>query len=57
MDQRNTKAGGFLMVIAIFAGLIGGIAMHSPIRGIIAGTALGIVAALAVWWVDRRPTP
>lgn len=57
MDQRNQIAGGFLMVVAIFAGLIVGIAMHSPMRGVIAGTVLGIVAAVGIWLADRRRAP
>lgn len=54
MDQRNARGGGFFLVIAIFTGLIAEIAMHSPIRGVIAGTVVGIFAALTVWLVDRR---
>jgi hypothetical protein len=54
MDQRNARGGGFFLVIAIFTGLIAGIAMHSPIRGVIAGTVVGILAAMTLWLADRR---
>lgn len=57
VDQRNQIAGGFPMVVAIFAGLIAGIALHSPIRGVIAGAVLGAIAAAATWLIDRRRAP
>lgn len=56
MDQRNPLAGGCLMTGAIFIGLAVGIAIHSPITGVVGGTVVGAGAALATWLIDRRRT-
>ena len=41
-------------MIGILAGLVWGVASGEPTLGILAGTALGVAAALVLWLVDRR---
>jgi hypothetical protein len=52
--QRTRKAGGFFLMGAIMLGFAAGIATDDAMRGVVIGTAIGIVIALAIWLVDRR---
>jgi hypothetical protein len=54
MTSRNSRAGGVFLVIAIFVGLVWGIAAGNPMQGIIFGTVAGVALAVAVWLMDRR---
>jgi hypothetical protein len=54
MQTRTTHAGGCLLILAIFAGIGGGIAAGQPMLGTLIGTAAGILIAVAVWLIDRR---
>jgi hypothetical protein len=54
MRTRTTHAGGCLLVLAIFAGIGGGIAARQPMLGTLVGTGVGIAIAIAVWLIDRR---
>jgi hypothetical protein len=54
MTNRNSRAGGVFLVIGIFLGLSWGIAAGNPMKGILIGTAGGIVLAVGVWLIDRR---
>lgn len=51
---NEPKAGGALLAISIMVGAVAGIALGQASAGVIAGTAIGIVIALALWWRDRR---
>ena len=51
--ERTPKSGGFLLVAAILLGFAGGLATGDAMRGVIIGTAIGIIIAVAVWLVDR----
>lgn len=51
--DRTPKAGGFLLVAAILLGFAAGLATGDVMRGVIIGTGVGIVIAIAVWLVDR----
>ncbi|HVF84079.1 MAG TPA: hypothetical protein VM913_07915 [Sphingomicrobium sp.] len=53
MDSRSPQAGGCLLLLCIMAGGWWGLQSGSTGRGLIFGTAAGVVAALAVWLVDR----
>lgn len=53
MMQRSPKAGGFFLMAAILLGFVGGIATGDAMRGVIIGTAIGIVAAVTLWLSDR----
>ncbi len=53
MPRRTTKAGGCFLTICILAGFPLGLAMGNPMKGILIGTAVGAVLALATWLIDR----
>lgn len=53
METRSPQAGGCLLIIGILAGGWLGLQSGSAGRGLVYGTAAGIVAALAVWLIDR----
>jgi len=54
MTQRTTHAGGFLLILAIFAGFAGGLATGQLLLGSVIGLAAGTALAVAVWLIDRR---
>jgi len=54
MQTRSTHAGGFLLILAIFAGFGGGIATGQLLLGSVFGLAAGIILAVIVWLIDRR---
>lgn len=54
MAKRNARAGGIFLTIGILAGLIWGVSAGDPMMGILIGTALGALAALLLWLLDRR---
>ncbi len=51
---QEPRAGGALIAGSILAGAVIGIALHQATIGVLAGTAIGITAALLLWWRDRR---
>ena len=54
MARSNSRAGGIFLTVGIFAGFGWGIAVGEPMKGILAGTAIGAAAALLLWLLDRR---
>lgn len=52
--KRTPIAGGCFLVAPILLGFGIGIATGDAMRGVILGTAAGILAALAVWLLDSR---
>lgn len=57
MDNRSgSKAQGTGAIIAgsIILGTVGGVILGQPSIGFLAGTGLGIVAALLLWLRERR---
>ena len=54
MQTKTTQAGGFLLVLAMFAGIARGISAGQPMLGLLIGTGAGIAIATAVWLIDRR---
>jgi hypothetical protein len=52
--RRNSLSGGFFLFAAILVGFGFGVAWGDPLRGVLAGTAVGAVAALLLWLWDRR---
>ena len=54
MNRRTTKAGGCFVTFCILAGAAAGIAIGNPMKGILIGTAIGILLAVALWLMDRR---
>ena len=54
MRQNKSLAGGCFLMAAILAGTIWGVWAGEPMKGVLAGTGIGIAAALLVWLVDAR---
>ena len=54
MRMSDPRAGGCFLTIAILLGFVGGLAIGNPMKGILAGTAVGATVALIVWLIDRR---
>jgi hypothetical protein len=54
MHGSNSKSGGCFLAICIIAGFFTGLAIGDPMKGVILGTAGGIVIALLLWLSDRR---
>jgi hypothetical protein len=54
MNSSTTKAGGCFLTFCILAGSASGIAIGNPMKGILIGTAIGAVLAVALWLIDRR---
>ena len=54
MPTRSPLAGGFFLILAIFAGFAIGVARGQASIGVLAGTAVGTAIALFIWWLDRR---
>jgi hypothetical protein len=53
MRARTTRAGGCFLTICILAGFPLGLAIGNPMKGILIGSATGILLALATWLIDR----
>ena len=52
--SKTTNAGDCFLTLCILAGFPLGLALGDPMKGILIGTAAGIVAAVSVWLLDRR---
>lgn len=49
---RSSRAGGCLLSICIVTGFPLGLTIGNPMKGVLIGTAVGIVAAVAIWLID-----
>ena len=54
MPNRSPLAGGFFLILAIFAGFAIGVSRGQAMAGVLIGTAVGTAIALGVWALDRR---
>ena len=54
MQRPTAKAGGCFLTLCILAGFVVGLAIRNPMKGVLAGTAVGALAAIILWLVDRR---
>ena len=52
--RRTTRAGGCFLTLCILAGFPLGLALGNPMKGVLIGTAAGIVIAVLLWLIDRR---
>lgn len=52
--KRAPIAGGCFLVAPILLGFAVGLATGDAMRGVLLGTAAGIVAAIAIWLLDSR---
>ena len=57
METKRKHAGGCFLMATILLGFLGGVAIRDPIKGVLIGTAIGTVIAVAIWLVDRRRQP
>ena len=53
MTTPSSQAGGFLLVLCILIGTAFGIWQGQPSIGVLGGTAVGVLIAVALWWRDR----
>ena len=54
-DQPSkARAGGFFLMLAIFAGAIAGVVVGQPSIGLLVGIGVGSVIAVGLWLSDRR---
>jgi len=56
-ETENSKprlAGGIFVALGLLLGAIVGIAINQPSAGMVAGFAMGVVIALAIWFIDSK---
>lgn len=56
-DPNRAKpmtAGGFFIAALALAGVIAGGLMGQPTIGLLAGLAVGVAIAIAIWWTGRE---
>jgi hypothetical protein len=54
MQRPTARAGGCFLTICILAGFPLGLALGNPMKGILIGTGVGILAAVGLWLIDSR---
>ena len=52
-ERSGTQAGGAILALTIILGAVIGTVLGQSSIGVVAGTAIGIVAVLVVWQRDR----
>ena len=52
-QSRSPAAGGFFIAIGVMAGAAVGFLRDQVTAGLLAGLALGVIVALAMWWRSR----
>lgn len=52
--HRAPIAGGFLIAVCAFAGIVAGLAIGEVTPAFLIGLATGTALAIAVWTIDRR---
>ena len=53
-QRRSTAAGGIFLFLGPVIGAIYGVEAGEPIIWMLVGFSVGLLAALAVWWWDRK---
>lgn len=54
MAQNNPRAAGLPLALAILIGAAVGGVYGQPTIGLLVGTAVGVLGAIAVWLADRK---
>jgi uncharacterized membrane protein len=52
--KQNSIAGGIFIAIGLLGGAIVGVIMNEPSIGMVAGLLTGTIAAVLVWFFDRK---
>jgi hypothetical protein len=56
-ETENSKprlAGGIFVALGLLVGAIVGIALNQPSLGMVTGFGVGVVIALAIWFIDSK---
>jgi hypothetical protein len=53
-SSDSPMAGGCLVAIGIIAGAVYGVVAGHAVTALLIGAGVGIVAAIAIWLIDRR---
>lgn len=53
MAQKNKLGGGCFLIVPMLIGFIAGMATGNAYRGVLIGTAIGILLAVGIWLIDR----
>ena len=56
MQRPTARAGGCFLTLCILGGFVAGLAIGNPMKGVLAGTAIGAMIAMLLWVIDRRRT-
>ena len=51
---RSSRAAGALLALTIMGGAVAGVMLGQPSAGVLAGTGVGVAAAVLLWLRDRR---
>ena len=54
MRQPTTRSGGCFLTLCILLGFLYGLSIRNPLKGVLIGTAVGAVLAIATWLIDLR---
>lgn len=54
MTSNTPLAGGCFLTICILGGFVVGLGIGNPMKGVLAGTALGAALATGLWLLGRR---
>jgi uncharacterized membrane protein len=54
MQGSTTRAGGCFLTLFILLGFLFGLSIQNPLKGVLIGTAIGAMLAVATWLIDKR---
>jgi hypothetical protein len=54
MARNEPRAGGFFLTAAILIGFAWGVAAGDVMKGVLAGSGVGILIVLTIWLAERR---
>ena len=54
MTGSTSRAGGCFLTLFILLGFLFGLSIRNPLKGVLIGTAIGAVLAIATWLIDKR---
>jgi len=54
MQGSTTRAGGCFLTLFILLGFLFGLSIQNPLKGVLIGTAIGAMLAVATSLIDKR---